>query len=285
MSKKILVTGATGKVATSMYPFLAGKNLDVRGLVRNPAKAADLAKHGVKAVEGDLERPRTLDRAFEGAEIVLVIAPPGPRAPEQCSNALWAARKAGAKRVVRLSAWGAAHDAPTVNSRLHALSDAELERSNVPYTILKPHFFMQNLMMAMESVMKEGKMYFALGNGRLGMIDAQDIGEVAAHVLTTDGHEGKTYGLTGPKAITMHDVATAFGEALGKKVEYVPLPVQAVDDTLAKMGVDEWMRTALTDYFTAYSNDWAPTANDEVKRLLGHPARSILDFAKSLFAH
>lgn len=280
--KLIAVTGATGNVAPEVIALLLAAGHRVRAVVRNPAKAAGLAARGAEIMEADLGRPRTLEHAFDGADAVLSIVPPGPLAPQQTSAVFWAARQSRVGHVVRLSAFGAAHDAPTVNSRLHALSDAELERSNVPYTILKPHFFMQNLFMAAESVAKEGAMYFALGEGRMGLIDVADIAAVAAHVLTTPGHAGKTYVMTGPESIDMHAVAAAFSDALGKVVRYVPIPVAALDQGLSQMGMDEFNRTMLCDYFTAYSNNWGDAVTHSVPELLGRPARSIRDFAAAV---
>jgi len=280
--KKIAVTGATGNVAPQIIALLRAGGHHVRALVRNPAKAATLAAQGVELVEGDLSRPRTLTHAFDGVDAVLSIAPPGPLAPQQASAVTWAARQARVGQIVRLSAFGAAHDAPTVNSRLHALSDAELERSDLPYTILKPHFFMQNLFMAAETVVKEGAMYLALGDGKMGMIDVTDIAAVAAQVLTTPGHLGKTYVMTGPASIDMHQVAAAFTEAVGKPVRYVPIPVAGLDQGMAQMGMDEFTRTLLCDYFTAYSSGWGDVVTDTVPQLLGRPARSIADFAHSV---
>lgn len=280
--KLIAVTGATGNVAPEVIGLLLAAGQRVRAVVRNPAKATGLAERGAEIVEADLSRPRTLEHAFDGVDAVLSIAPPGPLAPQQSSAILWAARQARVGHIVRLSAFGAAHDAPTVNSRLHALSDAELERSNVPYTILKPHFFMQNLFMAAESVAKEGVMYLALGEGRMGMIDVADIAAVAAHVLTTPGHVGKTYVMTGPESIDMNAVAAAFSDAVGKLVRYQPIPVSALEQGLLQMGMDEFTRTLLCDYFTAYSNNWGDAVTLTVPELLGRPARSIRDFAAAV---
>jgi uncharacterized protein YbjT (DUF2867 family) len=123
---------------------------------------------------GDLEKTWTLAPAFAGADTIWILTPPGPRAVEQSSNALWAARQGGAKHVVRMSAIGAAHTAPTINSRLHALSDAELAASGIPFTILKPHFLAQNFMMVAKSVAERGEIYFALADGKMGIIDSRD---------------------------------------------------------------------------------------------------------------
>ena len=143
MSKTILITGATGNVSSGIIAKLKGPGHSLRALVHSPEKAAALKQQGIEVHAGDLEKPWTLGPAFAGADTVWILTPPGPRAPEQSSNALWAARQGGAKHVVRMSAVGAAHKAPTINSRLHALSDAELAASGIPFTILKPHFFAQ----------------------------------------------------------------------------------------------------------------------------------------------
>jgi uncharacterized protein YbjT (DUF2867 family) len=148
----------------------------------------------------------------------VIIHPPGPRAPAQSSNALWAAQQAGAKRIVRLSAIGAGYEAPTINGRLHGLSDAEVVASGLAWTIVKPHFFFQNTMMAAATVANDGAIYLPLADGKLPMIDVRDIGEFFARVITGSGHDRKTYSITGPTAITLHDLATSLGRALGKAV-------------------------------------------------------------------
>src|SRR4051794_38297296 len=166
----ILVTGANGNVAGATIRALQGKGHKIVGLVRDAGKAAELEKLGVKLVVGDLEQLRTVENAFEGIDTAFLCCPPGFLAPLMLSNALWAARRGGAKHVVRLSAVGAAHDAPTINSRLHALSDAEAIGSGLAWTVLKPHFFMQNLLMAAQSVQSQGQLYFALGDAKVPMI-------------------------------------------------------------------------------------------------------------------
>ena len=280
MPKTILITGATGTISSGLIAQLKGSEHRLRALVRNPEKAEELKWQGVEVRVGDLEKPWTLGPAFAEADTVWILAPPGPRAPEQCSNALWAARQGGAKHVVRMSAFGAAHTAPTINSRLHALSDAELVGSGMPFTILKPHFFMQNLMMAAQSVAQQGALYFALADGKMGLIDSRDISDFAAHVLTTEGHEGKTYTLTGPASLSMYQIAAAIGEAVGRTVTYVPVPVEGARQSMAQMGMDEWMVNLMCDYFTAYSANWGDLVTDDFQCLTGKSPRSIEQFAR-----
>ena len=280
MPKTLLITGATGNISSGIIARLTASGHHPRALVRNPEKAEQLKRQGVEAWVGDLEKPWTLESAFAAADTVWILAPPGPRAPEHCSNALWAARQGGAKHVVRMSAVGAAHTAPTINSRLHALSDAELIGSGLPFTILKPHFFAQNLMMAAQSVARQGAMYLPLADGKMGIIDSRDISDFAAHVLTTEGHQGKTYTLTGPASVSMHQVAAAIGKAIGKSVSYVPVSVADARQSMAQMGLDDWMVNLLCDYFAAYSVNWGDLVTDDFQRVMGKAPRSIEQFAR-----
>lgn len=280
MVKTILITGATGNISSGIITQLKGSEHRLQALVRNPDKAEELKRQGVELRVGDLEKPWTLGSAFADVDTVWILAPPGPRAPEQCSNALWAARQAGVRHVVRLSAIGASHTAPTVNSRLHALSDAELAASGIPFTILKPHYFMQNLLMAAQSIAQQGAMYFALADGKMGLIDSRDISEFAAHVLTSAGHEGKTYTITGPTSLSMHQVAAAMSEAIGKTVKYVPVTAEAEQQAILQMGIDEWMANLLGDYSAAYSANWGDLVTDDFQRVTGKSPRSIAQFAK-----
>jgi uncharacterized protein YbjT (DUF2867 family) len=173
----ILLTGATGNVTSAVIRSLQGSGHRLIGLVRDPAKAKDLAAQGVELRTGDLLLLRTVEGAFEGVDVAWLLTPPGPSAPIQASNALWAARLGGVKHVVRMSAVGAAHDAPNLNSRLHALSDAEIAGCGLSFTVVKPHFFMQNLMMAAQSVAEQGTITSAVKD--LTGIEARGIAEFA----------------------------------------------------------------------------------------------------------
>jgi uncharacterized protein YbjT (DUF2867 family) len=278
--KTILITGATGKVSAGILEHLVGdKSVKLRALVRDENKAAALQSRGVELAVGDLERPRTLPAAFEGIDTVWLLSPPGPRAPEQQSNGLWAARSAGVKRVVRMSVIKSGHDAPTINARMHGLSDAELMASGLRYTILKPHFFLQNLFGSAATI-KQGSLYYPMGSAKLGMIDSRDISDVAARVLVEDRFDGRSLTLTGPESIDFQRVAKSFSNAIGKPVSYVPVPLAAAVDGFKKAGLGEWSVTALEDYMAAYAAGWGDFVTDDVREVLGRAARSIDDFTR-----
>src|SRR5215470_9927271 len=153
----VLVTGATGTVGTAVLADLKGKpGIKLRALVRNPDKAPTLVEEGYEAVLGDLEEPDTLPQAFEGVDVLFLLTPAAALEPSMGSNAVAAARQAGVKHIVRNSAIKAAHDAPNRNGRLHAQVEDAVKASGIPWTILKPHYYMQNLLSSASSVASEG---------------------------------------------------------------------------------------------------------------------------------
>ncbi|WFE53461.1 NAD(P)H-binding protein [Micromonospora sp. WMMD1155] len=269
----ILITGANGTVSREVLRELAGAQ-SVRALVRDPARAPRL--DGVDVVVGDLDRPRTLTPAFEGVTTLWLLTPMGPMAPSQSMNAVWAARQAGVRHIVRLSAIGAAHDAPTRNGRLHALSDAEVRESGIRWTILRPSHFMQNLLAA-----KAGEhLYGLFGEAKVGLIDARDIAAAGAAILAApERHEGRIYTPTGPESITLHQAAEDIARATRKPVRYVPQSPDEARDGLLHAGLDEWSAEVLAEYRVAYGSGWGDFTNDHVEQVVGRAPRSFAEFA------
>ena len=284
MSRTILVTGATGSVSTQLILALRSSKADVRlrALVRNPSKAPALGASGIDVVVGDLDEPESLPGAFEGVDDLWLLTPPGPRAPENNMNAIWAARTAGVKRVVRMSAIGAAHDAPTRNGRLHALSDQELQASGLRWTILRPHFFMQNLLGFAPGIADSGNFYLNTAQGRLGLVDTRDIADVAAAILADDSkrHDGQIYTPTGPQSLDMSQVAAELSRVLDKPVHFVPVPDDAVRAGSIQAGMSPWLAGMMVEYGRAYAANWGDFTNTHVKDITGHDPRSLAVFAR-----
>jgi uncharacterized protein YbjT (DUF2867 family) len=278
--RTVLLTGATGTVSTGLLAALGQRHgLRLRALVRDEGRAASLRARGIELHRGDLEEASTLGPAFEGVDALWLVTVPGPRAPEQSMNAMWAARQAGVRQVVRLSAIGAAPDAPSRNGRLHALSDHEIMVSGLSWTILKPHFFMQNLLMSAGAIAAQGALYYAFGQGRLGLVDTRDVGAFAARVLTDPaGHAGKTYTLTGPATLSGEEMAGAIGQTLRRPVRYVPVPVEAARAAVIEAGASPWIADMLVEYSRAYSDGWGDFVTRDFPRVMQRPARSLAEF-------
>jgi uncharacterized protein YbjT (DUF2867 family) len=265
----ILISGANGNVSGAVLRSLDLDSRDVRALVRDPAKAPE----GVPAVVGDLDVPATLPSAFEGVDVLWLLTRMGPRAPHQSMNAVWAARQAGAKHIVRLSAIGAAYDAPTRNGRLHALSDAELASSGLDWTIIRPSSFMQNLI----GSVSDGTLYGANGDGRVGMIDVRDIADFAAHVLSNPApHAGRTYTLTGPASISLEEAAAAVDAT------YHPVTPEQAYEAMRQAGLDETLASMGAEYAAAFADGWGDSITTDFIDVMGRRPRTFAEFAHDM---
>ena len=279
---KILVTGAGGNVAGAVVKSLLAKGASVRALVHDESKAKSLKEQGVELVRGDMTKPETLGEAFNGVSEVFLLTPNSPDAVTMAINVINAAKGAGVSHIVRQSVMKAATDSPIRTLRLHAEVEEELKKSEIAYTIIRPQFFMQNTLSSAESVKLKGVLSLPLKDAKIGMIDVRDIGEVVAHVLTTEGHEGKTYTITGPKTISLRDAAAALSKAVGKEVKYMDAPLEAAGKMMMDMGMPKWEVEALGEQFTALGEGFGDFVTDDVQELLGRPARTFEQFTKDL---
>ena len=278
---KVLVTGATGTVSTALLAELKGKpGIHPRALVHNADKAAALVEEGYEVAVGDLEEPETLDAAFEGVDVLWLLTPASALEPSMGSNAVNAARQAKVKHIVRNSAIKAAHDAPNRNGRLHAQVEDAVKASGIPWTIFRPHYYMQNLLSSAGSVASDGILYMNMGEAPVGMIDARDVGVLAARVIEDpSSHAGKIYNPTGPESSTMQDAAEMLGHVLGKPVQYVALPQDAARDAMLGFGLSRWFVGNVCDYGRVYSQGWGDFVTGDFTDVTGRKARSFKEFA------
>ncbi len=282
----VLVTGATGAVSTALLAELKGKpGIHMRALVRDAGRAAALVEGGYEVVVGDLEEPETLDDAFEGVDVLWLLTPASALEPSMGSNAVNAARKAKVKHIVRNSAIKAAHDAPNRNGRLHAQVEDAVKASGIAWTILRPHYYMQNLLSSAGSVASDGMLYMNMGDGSVGMIDARDVGVLGARVIQDpSSHAGKIYNPTGPESTTMHVAAETLAHVLGKPVQYVVLPQDAARGAMLGFGLSPWFVGNVCDYGRVYSQGWGDFVTSDFTDVTGHKARSFKQFATDFAA-
>jgi len=282
MTKNIVVTGATGTIGRRVVEGLVARRAPVTALVHSAGKAPDLETLGARTAVGAFEDPASLERAFAGADAIVLITPPGPHAFEQTITAIDAAKRAGARKIVRISALKADPEGPTDNTRQHGRTEAALRASGLTYVILRPHLFLQNLFGSLPQILGEGKLYWGVGAGKMGMIDTRDVSDAAVVAATSDAFDGQTLELTGPASIDYHQVAAAIGRGLGRDVTYVPIPPEAAGEALRKYGAPEWAVNVIRDYCTAYSKGWGDFTTGEVARITGHAPRSVDDFVREV---
>ncbi len=287
MDRNVLITGASGNVAGGIIPQMVKKGVGVKAYVRDAAKGEKLKAKCVKGVEivvGDFLDAAKLEAALQGMDAVISITPPSPEAAKQASVITQAAVRAGVRHIIRLSAIGASPDAPTDNGKLHYQTDAEIMESGIPYTILRPNFFMQNLLMSVPTLQSQGAMYWGMGEGAMGIIDVRDVADSLASLGIYGGHHGQIYVQTGPESLSFADMAEIIGEALGKPVKYNAIPVEAVGEAIRGFGMGEWFAQVMMDYSRAYARGWGDFLNGNVEAITDKPPRSFAQFVKEILA-
>ena len=278
---RILVTGATGPVGTELTRLIAASGRPARAMCRKAGQAERLRRMGLEPALGDFDDPASVEAAMRGSETVFLLSPGAPKQAEREKGAIDAAKRAGVRRVVRVSAADSNLGAPVPWARAHAEIDAHLRESGLAWTILKPTAFMQNFL-SMTGPISKGVLPHIAREGRVGYVDTRDVAAVADRVLADpEGHEGATYLLTGPEALTMREVAARLSEATGRRVRYVNVPTPAFRLALKVAGVDGWLAKGLVPQFRdVVAGGHAVDVTGEVARLAGCPPSSFADFAR-----
>ena len=228
-------------------------------------------------VVADLGDPSALDAVVAGVDKIYLCLFNGPEQANHGRNLLAAARKAGRPHVVHHNASGS--DRSRIIRDINVI-ESELRASGLPWTILRPTFYLQNMMMAIPTVQSHGAIYLPMKDGRMAMTDVRDIVDVAAHVLTapTSAHDGKTYELTTPETFTIAEFATALGAELGKPVNYVPVPISAARESMVGMGMDPWVVDGYMELFEGFADNWGDKTSSDTLNLLGRAARGLRGF-------
>ena len=231
----IYVSGSPGNVGTKLVRLLAGRGEQVRVLVHDP-EAAEFALPGVETVLGDLAEPESFARTVVGADAVFVNS--SRRAISLQANLIAAAASAGVRRIVDLSWMGAATDSGSeAIGRWHAEVERHLVECGVAYTILRASAFMQNYV---GQITVNDTIVGTTATGRASLVDARDVAAVAATVLTDQGHEGRTYDVTGPQALSNPEVAAIISRVTGRRVRYVGTTPDLLADGYHRAGLPEW---------------------------------------------
>lgn len=242
----ILVTGVNGLIGSAVIREFARQEYPVRGLVRNRAKAQALETlPGVEVVEGDMLRPETLGRALDGVDRVLLISSPDRQMVETQCTFIDAAKKAGVRHMVKLSGVTTSLDSPFLFSRMHAEISRYLERSGLAWTFLRPSQFMTEYLREVPTIVAERAFFFPFENAKLTPVDLEDIAKAAFALLTTPGHEGKTYMMSGPEALSMTEIAEQISLAIGQSVRYVNISPEERKRAQLAAGIPAYVVDAL----------------------------------------
>ncbi|MBC7139803.1 MAG: SDR family oxidoreductase [Defluviimonas sp.] len=273
----ITVFGATGTTGAPLVDALLAKGAKVRAVTRDPAKLDALKAKGCEAVTANFTDPAALERACAGAERIYLVTPAHLDMRRWKANAIEAAKAAGVRHVVLATGLGASPKAKVTFGRWHSETQELLKQSGMDWTFVQPTYFMQNLLWQAQGIAKTGIYHDDLG-GPVAWIDARDIADVAAEALTGSGHEGKTYGLTGPEALTGADIAAILSEVTGRPITCAPLSAEDSKAAMIAGGMQDEVAAAMVELASIAPKGYLAGIETTVSDLLGRPARRFRDF-------
>lgn len=262
----ILVTGATGTIGGHLIRLLTQRGVPFRAMSRNPG---DLPN----AVRADFTDPASLASAVTDVDAIFLVTVT-PSAAHDLAL-LTAAREAGARKIVKLSAIGSGErfDGAVVGA-WHLAAEQAIEDSGLAWTMLRPPSFASNFLSYRELINAGEPIPDMLGPSRQAIVDPRDVSAVAIEALLNDTHDGRSYDLTGPELLTFADQAAILERVLGRPVKTVAMDVQ-----LATASMPTESAAAVTTGVGWARAGGAAYVTDQVSRVLGRPASTFEQWA------
>jgi uncharacterized protein YbjT (DUF2867 family) len=276
----VLIAGATGNVGTHVVQELRRMGVFVRAFVRDPGTATAKLGAEVELAVGDFDNAASLRRAMRDVDRIFLASSDGPRKVEHEVAVIDAARAAGVRRIVKVSAIGAAPRSPLPPFDWNGRIEEQLWGSGVPAAVLRPNFYMTNILASAATIKRTDRLLAPAGTGKIGMIDPRDVAAAAARVLTHEGHEGRTYVLTGPEAITHVQIAEALSAATGRRIAFVDTPEDATRENMVATGLPAWLIDHLVKLFRLVREGALATVTGTVETLTGRRPRPFAEFAR-----
>lgn len=275
-----VVTGATGHLGRLVVESLLSKGVpadQITATGRDLSRIEDLAARGVRTVVADFDDPASLDKAFAGADKVLLVSGSeiGQRLPQH-RNAIAAAAGAG----VGLVAYTSIPHADSSQLKLaeeHLATEKALADAGVSHVVLRNSWYLENYTGQLATFLEHGAIAGSAGEGRVSPATRADFAEAAAAVLLADDQAGKVYELGGDESFTLAELADAVSEVSGKPVTYQDLPAPAYVDVLVGAGLPAPYAEILADSDLGLARGELEVTTGDLSRLIGRPTTSVRD--------
>jgi NAD(P)H dehydrogenase (quinone) len=278
-TETILIIGAAGNNGLATLTALVNKNnrnSTIRAAVRSANKAEQLESQfpGIETALIDLDAPDTLTAAFAGVTKVFIIPGNVENRAQHAKHAIDAAVAAGTvKQVVLYSVVGAEWEAILFAKQFRE-AEKYLEASGLAYTHLRTIWFQENFLGWAEGI-KQGNFYFGVRDGQFAPLNVGDIGEIAANILTSNGHENKAYNITGPVLVSGQTIADSLSKVTGKSVTYVSPSENDTLESLLGAGWPAWQAHGVLELFEIFASNQAAIVSPDGEALLGRPLTTL----------
>ena len=276
MKEIILVTGANGNVGREIIANIDRKIFDIRGAVLTEKDTSRLPAGVVPAIF-DFEDKNTFSKALEGVSKVFLMRPPQMGNPKQIYPFIDACKSSGIKQIVFLSLLGVQHNpfAP------HGYIEKYIIKSGIPYTLLRPSFFMQNLSTThCKDIKEHNEIVVPAGKGKTSFIDARDIGAFGEKIFENDRHLNKAYDLTGSEALDYYEVAKILSEATGKKITYANPSSAQFGKRMKNEGVGKDFITVMKGIYLVAKLRLAGKVTNDFEEVMGRKPNTFQKFAQ-----
>jgi NAD(P)H dehydrogenase (quinone) len=277
----IVITGASGQLGRLTAEAVLGhvEPFELVLVSRDPGALADFAARGVVVRAGDFSDPATLRDAFAGCERMLLISTDqiGRRVAGH-QAAIDAAAEAGVRWIAYTSMVNPSDSNPVIVAAEHRATEEHLRASGVTWTFLRNGIYAETLLPAATAALISGRHPTNAGDGRVSYVSREDCAAVAAAVLTSGGHDGRSYDVTGPDAVGDQEVAALFTELGGRPVEAVPLDDDAyVAAMVEQAGMAEADARAYATFGIGARRFYLAPISTMVQELAGRPPISVRD--------
>ena len=289
MAETILVTGATGTVGSEVAKQLLsakGQKQEEDMIIKAAARSANdstFRNLGVQMVELDFDKPDTLSAALRGVDKLFLLTPFQSNMVDLTSNLVNEAKNAEVRYIVKQSVLGADAEQAIIPSRLHRQAEKVIEESEIPFTFLRPNFFMQNFVMYYSHFIKtQGAFYVPAGDAKASVaaVAVQALSGSRSSKNGESKHIGKAYDITGGEALSYGEAAETLSKEIGKKVNYVNISDEDARKGMKDVGADEWTINSMTELFGITRAGYLSEISPAVEQVTGKKPITFSQFAR-----
>ncbi|TPL03343.1 MULTISPECIES: SDR family oxidoreductase [unclassified Mesorhizobium] len=290
MTETLLVSGASGQLGRAVIDHLLEAQkiapASIIATTRNPENLTDLAARGVTVRAADFNDKASLEKAFSGADRVLIISTGDldlktGRRLKQHETAVAAAKVAGVSHLLYTSMPNPEPGSPVLFAGDHYGTEQAIKASGIPYTIFRNGWYQENLFMSLPHAISSGKWYSSAADGRIAHGARDDMAAAIAAGLASGSNQSEIHTLTGPQAYTTSEIAALVSEVTGKPLEVIQLPDEALTEGVKAAGVPEDFARIIVSFDANTRAGRIAEVTDSVEKLSGRKPRTLRQFLET----